>query len=181
VKFIQTILISSIFIVSSVQAETIRWTLQDVLLSDGQSATGSFDYDTDTSSVSNISLFTSGSASWDATYFNTSFETISDSYTCTYYSCFFAPENATTGSVILEIALAGAWDRFDSPDTYDIYRGNALWRCGTDCLGGISSVPPLAEVIDGSITGALVPVPAAVWLFGSALAGLGWLRRRVAP
>ena len=23
-----------------------------------------------------------------------------------------------------------------------------------------------------------VPVPAAVWLFGSALAGLGWMRRR---
>ena len=25
---------------------------------------------------------------------------------------------------------------------------------------------------------AAVPVPAAVWLFGSALAGLGWMRRR---
>jgi hypothetical protein len=28
------------------------------------------------------------------------------------------------------------------------------------------------------MTGAHVPVPAAVWLFGSALAGLGWLRRK---
>ncbi|MCP3907923.1 MAG: VPLPA-CTERM sorting domain-containing protein [Gammaproteobacteria bacterium] len=26
--------------------------------------------------------------------------------------------------------------------------------------------------------GSAVPVPAAVWLFGSALAGLGWLRRK---
>jgi hypothetical protein len=24
----------------------------------------------------------------------------------------------------------------------------------------------------------IVPIPAAVWLFGSALAGLGWIRRR---
>jgi hypothetical protein len=30
--------------------------------------------------------------------------------------------------------------------------------------------------LDGSVT--VVPVPAAAWLFGSALAGLGWLRRR---
>jgi hypothetical protein len=26
-----------------------------------------------------------------------------------------------------------------------------------------------------------VPIPAAVWLFGSALAGLGWLRRKSKP
>jgi len=32
---------------------------------------------------------------------------------------------------------------------------------------------------DNIVTGAaLVPVPAAVWLFGSALAGLGWMRRK---
>ncbi|MGI9291616.1 MAG: VPLPA-CTERM sorting domain-containing protein, partial [Gammaproteobacteria bacterium] len=31
---------------------------------------------------------------------------------------------------------------------------------------------------EGEATLSRVPVPAAVWLFGSALAGLGWLRRR---
>ena len=35
--------------------------------------------------------------------------------------------------------------------------------------------PPLA--IDNVMVSA-VPVPAAVWLFGSALAGLGWMRRK---
>ena len=30
----------------------------------------------------------------------------------------------------------------------------------------------------GSLVGAVVPVPAAIWLFGSALAGLGWMRRK---
>jgi hypothetical protein len=29
-----------------------------------------------------------------------------------------------------------------------------------------------------SITLNIVPIPAAVWLFGSALAGLGWMRRK---
>ena len=30
----------------------------------------------------------------------------------------------------------------------------------------------------GVFSAALVPIPAAVWLFGSALAGLGWIRRK---
>jgi hypothetical protein len=32
--------------------------------------------------------------------------------------------------------------------------------------------------VDNIVVGAAVPIPAAVWLFGSALAGLGWIRRR---
>jgi hypothetical protein len=35
-------------------------------------------------------------------------------------------------------------------------------------------------VRSGDIGASIVPIPAAVWLFGSALAGLGWLRRRQA-
>jgi hypothetical protein len=33
-------------------------------------------------------------------------------------------------------------------------------------------------VADGDVFNTAVPVPAAVWLFGSALGGLGWMRRR---
>jgi len=33
-------------------------------------------------------------------------------------------------------------------------------------------------VQEGDVFNAAVPVPAAVWLFGSALGGLGWMRRR---
>jgi hypothetical protein len=32
--------------------------------------------------------------------------------------------------------------------------------------------------VSHQIRGSAVPIPAAVWLFGSALAGLGWMRRR---
>ena len=38
----------------------------------------------------------------------------------------------------------------------------------------------LALHVDNIVVGAAVPIPAAVWLFGSALAGLGWLRRKQA-
>ena len=41
--------------------------------------------------------------------------------------------------------------------------------------GGVLTVPN--SLVDNIVVIA-VPVPAAVWLFGSALAGLGWLRRK---
>jgi hypothetical protein len=41
----------------------------------------------------------------------------------------------------------------------------------------ISSGVPQSLTID-NFSASIVPIPAAVWLFGSALAGLGWLRRR---
>lgn len=36
------------------------------------------------------------------------------------------------------------------------------------------------ELLIDNVSTSVVPVPAAVWLFGSALAGLGWLRRKQA-
>jgi hypothetical protein len=41
----------------------------------------------------------------------------------------------------------------------------------------ITSVEPQRIAID-NFSATIVPIPAAVWLFGSALAGLGWMRRR---
>ena len=38
--------------------------------------------------------------------------------------------------------------------------------------------PAIEVELDNIVVGAAVPIPAAVWLFGSALAGLGWLRRK---
>jgi hypothetical protein len=41
----------------------------------------------------------------------------------------------------------------------------------------MTALDPTPVVFDNIVVSA-VPVPAAVWLFGSALAGLGWLRRK---
>jgi hypothetical protein len=45
--------------------------------------------------------------------------------------------------------------------------------CTSFCFPSSATV-----LVDDIVVGAAVPIPAAVWLFGSALAGLGWLRRR---
>ena len=43
---------------------------------------------------------------------------------------------------------------------------------------GLGSVDFIAEVSGGNFTASAVPVPAAAWLFGSALLGLGVVRRK---
>lgn len=54
---------------------------------------------------------------------------------------------------------------------------NAWDACEVDCLGsGIAILFPDEVVTYAKFT--VVPVPAAVWLFGSALGLLGWVRRR---
>jgi hypothetical protein len=53
-----------------------------------------------------------------------------------------------------------------------------LGSCGNNlaCPAPDPDPSTFTSAISGSVTA--VPVPAAVWLFGSALAGLGWMRRK---
>jgi hypothetical protein len=62
-----------------------------------------------------------------------------------------------TGSYAPDYGFSAAWQGLESVQ-FDSVGGSLLY-------------------IDNIVTN-VVPVPAAIWLFGSALAGLGWLRRR---
>jgi hypothetical protein len=76
-----------------------------------------------------------------------------------------------------------------------VYLGNGPWesylslKFGSSLtnVGGVISIssgsvyvpdPGYGLILDPGATVSAVPVPAAVWLFGSALAGLGWFRRK---
>ena len=50
-------------------------------------------------------------------------------------------------------------------------------RCDTDCILGVRPLNPSDIFTYAKFTPAVIPVPAAVWLFGSALGLLGWIRR----
>jgi len=84
---------------------------------------------------------------------------------------------------------------FVAPDYYTAYLGGSaanwpedgrqflpFWGYGSStqnggcCESSASGSPSWGQAF--TIEATVVPVPAAIWLFGSALAGLGWMRRK---
>ena len=59
-------------------------------------------------------------------------------------------------------------------------RDTDLFEILPSCSGGKCVQRPVWAVHDGNPGGAVIPIPATVWLFGSALEMLGWIRRKAA-
>ncbi len=167
---------------ASAGAATVTWTLDNVTFGDGGTATGSFVYDASTNIYSSISIVTSASPSWIPT---TSYGVVD-----------VAPSITNAGQVaFINTASAGAL-----PDRSFAYRLLLKFSSPLTDAGGTASLinfPPSAEMfcvspscippstlrqIDaGQVTGtsSVVPVPAAVWLFASAVGLMVSLRREV--
>ena len=81
---------------------------------------------------------------------------------------------------ILEFSIGNlegwAWDQWENPADQLTRTEHILLDVGVFDLGGVSRVRTFNAVADGF---AVVPVPAAVWLFGSGLVGLvGFAKRK---
>jgi hypothetical protein len=72
---------------------------------------------------------------------------------------------------IIWASLKGQY--FSATDTWEQCQGD-------DCLIGVSVLSPDDTATFATFTPEVIPVPAAVWLFGSALGLLGWMRRKKA-
>ena len=84
-----------------------------------------------------------------------------------------------TPSYVLVGAGAGAYYTAATGGTHDSFDWTNVMRVVTaDPL--IQESVDIQEFLIGPDTTSVVPVPAAIWLLGSALGGLGWLRRRQA-
>lgn len=163
---------------TSVQAVPIQWTLTDVLFDDGGTATGSFIFDADTSTYSSISIVTTdaflaplatftsllGGSATDAALATTAGNQTGLPFLQMLYFQF--PLTNAGGTLYLIDPFFPAASSFD----------------GTCLNATCSSVDYGRVMVDGGIIGVaapVVPVPAAAWLFGSALLAAGAVRRRV--
>jgi hypothetical protein len=107
-----------------------------------------------------------------------------------------ASGNILEWSLQVERILTTPGDMYNTPyDWFDLtisttnYGGSEadsayLWQCPPSSnICGIGPYEGSASVSNNSgawIKTSAVPIPAAAWLFGSALAGLGWMRRKQA-
>ena len=159
-----------LFACGTATAIPLEWTLNDVLLDDGQYLTGQFTYDADTNTYSNLSI-TSPEPPWWlglTEYTFTSSVNPSDAesilmgrnpsgFNGSHYVNLFFDSALTNQGGNVALRLNGySREEFDETN----YGGGVLDRF----------------VVSGSVSA--VPVPAAAWLFGSGLGLLGWFRRR---
>lgn len=160
---------------SSANAVPVQWTLQDVLLDDGTSVAGSFVFDRDTFQTTNIDITTQDGPVYVGRH---------------YGACNVANMVTSCGPVgirVFEQALPDLTDEW----VFSLWTDGEMTNVGgtlilrTDfggesvCLDAdCNPSSPRRGIVEGSIVGQVVPVPGAVWLFGSALGAVAWLRRR---
>ena len=157
----------------------VQWSLDDVGFSSGGPSTtpvtGTFTYDADTSIVSDVLIFgwfvdpftqgvdVSGNGSYLA--FTGSSGVITFEFT--------SPLTNAGGTAFLEDGTPGA-----AVDLTQI--GSIIGACSNInvCPGQLAGFDD--NFSPGRLVGTVVPIPAAVWLFGSGLVLLSWMRRRQA-
>ena len=143
-------------------AAPVTWTLENGLAG-ALPLTGSFAFDADAGLYSDIDIYQNGGASPILTDANldesgsTASTLVLDlsGFQLSYVFSFETPLSNAGGVVNFSGYV------FDESEFGDLCGGLAV------CAN-----------LSGQVVASVVPIPAAAWLFGSALAGLGWSRRR---
>jgi hypothetical protein len=176
-KIFSALVLGLLFMQSAV-ATPVTWTLNGVTFSDDTTASGSFTYDADLNIYTNVEITTTfndwpdGAVPYTFEYEVHDSGVISDTqlYVQDLYTLQTDPVLITKSYALLidfdqpltngggEVALVGAIKDFQEYAEFSMTGGDQ------------------AAIVAGTVTA--VPVPAAIWLFGSALAGLGWMRRK---
>jgi len=166
----------SIFLSSVAQAVPVSWTLNDVVLSDGGTVSGSFSYDADTNTYSDLNV----SAYVPSVLIVAEDQNLSFGGLGSGWSTPFTMNLNDWYESGLELFMRFDGNLSNSGGTLNIlsYGDGTLSGIYDSELNGGPNPSSYYQVaiIGGSVS--TVPVPAAVWLFGSALLGLGWLRRK---
>ena len=159
------LLLVTLFASGSVCAAPVEWAIDSLVFDDGGTGSGTFTYDADTNMYSSIDIVTTaGSGSAGAPYISVIDDAPNDS---TYVAVMVYP---LEGSHMLELSFADSLTNAGGTIAIDGY-GESL--CGQECMFPVLG---LRQISGGQISA--VPVPATAWLLGSALAGLGWVRRK---
>jgi len=145
-------------------AYPVEWEFQTTIFDDGGQISGSFVWDADESKATNVSIITTSGSTFSGTTYDT----------CQGGQC-NSGSNEQTPRFIFSGAGSALFVKFDGPlsnagGVVSIVTGVCSQSC-ENWRVGLSR-----NVISGQLSS--VPAPPAIWLLGSALFGLGWLRNQ---
>ncbi|MEW5967371.1 MAG: PEP-CTERM sorting domain-containing protein [Pseudomonadota bacterium] len=159
------------------RAVDVHWVLDGVLLSDGQTLTGSFDYDESTSTISNAAITNSGSALWPSQVFSGAFNPSSGYYPSTFH------DGAVTtdfGETILQLFPQLLVAPYTASGVLPLDTTTPVFsHCSQAavCPGlAFASGAEIVYVVSGQIVA--VPEPEAYAMMLAGLGLVGWAARR---
>lgn len=157
--------IVAVFFSAVVTAMPVAWTIDSLIFDDGGTGSGTFTYDASTNTYSNIDIVTTPGTEFNGAHYGSVIAAAPND--SDYLAVMIYPAESLPA---LELAFT---IQLTNAGGVIAISGLGESICGQECeypafeLRGISS---------GQISA--IPVPAAAWLFGSALAALGWFRRK---
>jgi hypothetical protein len=169
-----------------VYAASVQWALQGVQFNDGGTASGTFSYDADTNTYSSINVTTTGGSVLGGQSFAGLVTDVGSDATRLGMAPF--PIGTVVGLPVFLIRFGTALTNAGGTASLTLGSYNPLFPAQGSyeavCVqSGICGSPiPLSNirlVTAGSVVAQVVPVPAAVWLFGSALGVMGLMRRKL--
>jgi hypothetical protein len=169
------LLVTALLLSVSANAVPVIWTLDGVTFEDGYTAEGSFVYDADlgfNGTYSDISITTYSASGTnfvdqlgDGGLRDPDRVAMSDNVDYFLGLVFASPLTSAAGSVELVPDLGDGMNSLDA-------------GCSSFIGCGAPDISNFRSITSGRVIGNVVPIPAAAWLFGSALAGLAWVRRK---
>jgi hypothetical protein len=159
---------ASLLLSNVASAIPVEWTVDGVKTQFGGSLTGSFTYDADLNLYSNVNITYANSGYSHGQQLEGTATTADPSSGLTRFITGTYDTTATGGSASMSLV-------FNSP--YPTPREGAAHYMSTNAGSVVSRHGYYDTIISGRVIGSIVPIPAAVWLFGSGLALLGWFRR----
>lgn len=168
-----TLAITTLFLSTNSLADLVTWNLLDITFDDGGTANGSFVYDADLDIFSDISIITTTTGSYTGSSYE--FEAFGRSTSLVATTSAGPDLLGEMGlSLIFEDPLTNLGGTISINQSIS-FNGEGV--CGQSDCGGITT-NTIRYITGGYVTTSAVPVPAAVWLFGSGLISLIGVARR---
>ena len=158
----------------------VQWELVDVAFDDGATATGSFIFDADLGlggEYSNISVTTAGGTVFPGNFYDVAITGVTNNTILSLSELERTDYNNTVSTRLFFGTVQAGIPLTNAGGTVPLLLVNTVEDVCNNAACNSRRIPRRGAV-SGEVIGTAVPVPAAMWLFASALGLLGWSKRR---